>query len=115
MAIKRMRIFVGPNGLEKTSIFKGLLSEEKIQPRIYVSADDIRRELQKSRGSSFTNYCLISSDKEFATFFRTSYFSPEKRNEPDLWNKLRVEENILIVDTTIDSYLATDIAEYIRL
>ena len=38
---KRMRIFAGPNGSGKTTIFKALLNEEKIGLGVYVNADDI--------------------------------------------------------------------------
>jgi predicted ABC-type ATPase len=39
MSIKRMRVFAGPNGSGKTTIFKGILSKEKIQLGVYVNAD----------------------------------------------------------------------------
>jgi predicted ABC-type ATPase len=41
-------------------------------------------------------------------------FSPVKRNESDLNKKMSVINNILKIDTSLDSYLAADIAEFIR-
>lgn len=45
MLPKRMRVFAGPNGSGKTTIFKGLLSENEIKLGVYVNADDIEKEL----------------------------------------------------------------------
>ena len=41
MSVKRMRVFAGPNGSGKTTIFKSLLWGEQIQLGIYVNADDV--------------------------------------------------------------------------
>lgn len=54
------------------------------------------------------------SGNEIKEFFRSSKFSPIKKNDPELWRKLSVKENILHSDASIDSYLAADIAEFIR-
>ncbi len=44
-----MRVFAGPNGSGKTTIFKGILEEEKIQLGIYINADDLVGFAFKSR------------------------------------------------------------------
>jgi predicted ABC-type ATPase len=54
------------------------------------------------------------SDEKVKSFFRLSTFSPVKRNEPDLWLKIFVDKNILKISTAADSYLAADLAEFIR-
>jgi predicted ABC-type ATPase len=51
---------------------------------------------------------------ELQSFFKLSNFSPAKRNEPDLWSKLNIEDNKLTTTAKIDSYLAADLAEFIR-
>jgi predicted ABC-type ATPase len=114
MSAKRMRVFAGPNGSGKTTIFKGLLDDQKIELGIYVNADDIEQELARSGLLSFEKFQLNISEKLIHEFFKVSNFSPVKRNEPELWKKLKLEKNVLLVETKIDSYLAADIAELLR-
>jgi predicted ABC-type ATPase len=112
MSIKRMRVFAGPNGSGKTTIIKSLISE--IPFGIYVNADDIESLLRESRVLLFNTFQLKISELEIQSFFKNSQFAPIKRNEPDLWENLKVIENILHINTIVDSYLAADLAEFIR-
>ncbi len=114
MPIKRMRVFAGPNGSGKTTIFKGILFENKVDLGIYVNADEIEAELSTKNEIDFSKFQIFVSNDELVQFFRTSLFSPIKRNEPDLWRLLKVNDNVLTTSSTIDSYLAADIAEFIR-
>jgi len=112
MSKKRMRVFAGPNGSGKTTIIKKLQAE--IPFGVYVNADDIESLLKESHVLLFNLYQLSVTQPLIETFFKSSLFSPVKRNESDLWNKLSVKENVLHVNTFIDSYLAADLAEFIR-
>jgi predicted ABC-type ATPase len=112
MATKRMRVFAGPNGSGKTTIIKSLQSE--IPFGVYVNADDIEKQLKQSKVLIFDNYQLEVKEEETQSFFKMSLFSPLKRKESDLWTKLNVAENVLHLNTEVDSYLAADIAEFIR-
>jgi len=114
MSIKRMRVFAGPNGSGKTTVFRGLLESSKISLGIYVNADDIEKEFYVSNSLSLEQYQLDLSIEQVQDFFRQSNFSPVKRNELDLWQKIQIAENKIILSTTIDSYIAADIAEFIR-
>ncbi len=115
MAVKRMRVFAGPNGSGKTTIFKGLLAQKDINLGIYVNADDIEKELTLANGQlSFSQFNLNINENELREFFRLSRFSPVKRNEANLWEKLTVKDNTLISSANSDSYLAADLAEFIR-
>ncbi len=107
-----MRVFAGPNGSGKTTIVTDL--EDKIPFGVYVNADDIEKLLKEIKTLHFDNFQLIIQETDIRQFFRTSMFSPSKRNEPDLCNKLTVIDNVLHIDTVVDSYLAADIAEFIR-
>ena len=107
-----MRVFAGPNGSGKTTIIKSLQSE--IGFGVYVNADDIESWLKQGKVLLFDVYQLTISEAALQTFFKTSQFAPIKRNEPDLWRKLRVTENVLRVNTPVDSYLAADLADFIR-
>jgi len=112
MAIKRLRVFAGPNGSGKTTIINSLRSE--IPFGVYVNADDIESLLKETHILLFNTYQLTINELVLHDFFRKSKFAPEKRNEPDLWKSLSVSENILHVNTIVDSYLAADLAEFIR-
>lgn len=107
-----MRVFAGPNGSGKTTIIKKLQAE--IPFGVYVNADDIESLLKESNVLLFNAYQLSIDTALLESFFKASHFSPIKRNEPDLWSKLSVKENVLHVNTFIDSYLAADLAEFIR-
>ncbi|MGB3075865.1 MAG: zeta toxin family protein [Chitinophagales bacterium] len=114
MSVKRMRVFAGPNGSGKTTIFKGILQEAKINLGIYVNADEIEIELRKGKAIPFSDFNLNIQESKIQNFFRQSSFSPMKRNEPDLWEKVRIVNNDFICVTYVDSYLAADLAEFIR-
>jgi predicted ABC-type ATPase len=112
MASKRLRVFAGPNGSGKTTIINSLRSE--IGFGIYVNADDIEANLKESKVLLFNSYNLKVTENQIYTFFRDSQFAPVLRNENDLCEKLNLKDNVLHVNTYIDSYLAADLAEFIR-
>lgn len=112
MSIKRMRVFAGPNGSGKTTIIKSL--RDVIPFGVYINADDIELQLEASKILLFSSFQLTISQNQIQHFFQESTFSPIKRNEVDLWKKITVEKNILKTHTPVDSYLAADIAEFIR-
>src|SRR5690606_18795929 len=114
MAARRMRVFAGPNGSGKTTIFKGILDNEKINLGVYVNADDIEKTLRETNSLNFSDFHLTISQTQVQDFFRKSTFSPIKRDEPDLWTKLSVEQNTFVSKAEVDSYLAADLAELIR-
>jgi predicted ABC-type ATPase len=107
-----MRVFAGPNGSGKTTIIKSLQSE--IGFGVYVNADDIESLLRESKVLLFNAYQLDISEQKLQSFFQKSQFAPAKRSETDLWKKLSVKQNVLHVNTVVDSYLAADLAEFIR-
>lgn len=111
-----MRVFAGPNGSGKTTIFKSILFHSKVNLGIYVNADEIEYLLTTNNGNIdfYKEFDLEVDEKELISFFRNSQFSPVKRNEADLHSKLKIESGILKVNTSIDSYLSADIAEFLR-
>lgn len=114
MAIKRMRVFAGPNGSGKTTIFKGILSENQVNLGVYVNADEIEALLKSKEFIDFDSYQIIVTQDQIQDFFKNSNFSPSKRNEPNLYKKISIENNSFTTDAVIDSYLAADLAEFIR-
>ena len=110
----RIRIFAGPNGSGKTTFLRKLLAEHQVNLGVYVNADDIEAALKADGQIDFSTFRLQIDTNDVQEFFKKSRFSPIKRREPDLWNKLKVENNVLLVKALIDSYLAADIAEMLR-
>jgi predicted ABC-type ATPase len=76
MAIKRMRVFAGPNGSGKTTIINSLRSE--IGFGVYVNADDIEKLLDESSVLLFSAYQLKITEDQLHTFFKESTFAPVK-------------------------------------
>ncbi|MCA0350199.1 MAG: AAA family ATPase [Bacteroidetes bacterium] len=112
MSVKRLRIFAGPNGSGKTTILKKLTQE--IPFGVYVNADDIEKSLRQTNSLIFDFYQIIVDEDEIKTFFKQSQFSPKKTNNSTLYKKLTIKENTLFVSGEINSYLAADLADFIR-
>jgi ABC-type cobalamin/Fe3+-siderophores transport system ATPase subunit len=112
--IKRMRVFAGPNGSGKTTIFKGILKENIVDLGVYVNADELELQLNQYQSIDFSDYQINVSENQLKDFFRKSKFSPVKRNKPDLYNKVTAIDNCFIPSKVIDSYLTADLAEFIR-
>lgn len=106
-----MRVFAGPNGSGKTTIVKEI---EKFDLGVYINADDIESLLNQNGGLNFLDFKISTSEEELQAFFQESQFSPIYRNQPDLWQFLHVKDNALTLKTNIDSYLAADLADYVR-
>lgn len=109
-----MRVFAGPNGSGKTTIFKGILEENKVQLGVYVNADEIEQTLVQTGTFHFSKLQLQVDGGQLKDFFRFSTFSPVKRNEPDLWKNVDAINNVFTTSASIDSYLAADLSEFIR-
>jgi len=109
-----MRVFAGPNGSGKTTIFKGILAEKSIQLGIFVNADEIEQMLHHSGVIDFSAFNIRVRDTQLKDFFVKSTFSPIKRHEPDLYKKISVIKNLFSTTAKIDSYLAADLADFIR-
>ncbi len=109
-----MRVFAGPNGSGKTTIFKGILTEKQVRLGVYVNADEIEQQLHNSGKLDFSEFNINVNDNQLKDFFKASTFSPIKRREPDLFEKISVVNNIFTSTAKIDSYLAADLAEFVR-
>jgi predicted ABC-type ATPase len=108
-----MRVFAGPNGSGKTTIFKEILQSKDVNLGVYVNADEIEVLLREGC-LSFNDFYLQPTIDDIQNWFKHSKFASVKRKEPELWNKLTITGNVMQVDTDIDSYIAADIAEFIR-
>lgn len=112
MSVKRLRIFAGPNGSGKTTILKKLINE--IPLGIYINADDIEKSLKQANCLIFDIFQLNVEENIIREYFKNSKFAPIKRNELNLWEKLTIKNNTLYFTCKVDSYLAADLADFIR-
>ncbi|MFT7421207.1 MAG: putative ABC-type ATPase [Arcticibacterium sp.] len=114
--IKRIRMFAGPNGSGKTSIYNQ--AKVAFSTSIFGNADEIEKALKD--GLTFDNYQLKVKHKELIEFFISSNFfiSKLKENFKEELNPLafQIKTNVLSVNKAhyLNSYFAADIAEFIR-
>jgi predicted ABC-type ATPase len=114
MPQKRMRVFAGPNGSGKTTIISKLKTE--INFGTYVNADDIEKALNINGFISLSDYNINITTSDIQAFFRQSDFAPKKTNIENLWQYFSVENDMIAIDKkiTANSYIAADIADFIR-
>jgi len=111
---RRLRIFAGPNGSGKTTIVNDLKTKYSFGE--YINADDIEALLIKDRALLLTKYHIASDTSSIQDFFKKSSLSPFKLDWPDIWEEFKIEENRLLINDSlnINSYIAADIAEFLR-
>lgn len=112
-AIKRLRIFAGPNGSGKTSVYDDL--RQKGSPRfgVYVNADDIERTIRDKGIVSFGDYGIkISEDALKEHFLAFKDVQPSAVSVDQFY----VEDDFLVVPekVVVDSYFAAFLAGQIR-
>lgn len=113
MAQKRMRVFAGPNGSGKTTLINQL---KRIVPfGVYINADDIEQSIKDIGFLSLTGYKISFETNDLQSYFKRSDFSPKKLNKPILWKSFTIFNNRLFLsDININSYIAADIANFLR-
>lgn len=111
---KRMRVFAGPNGSGKTTIMTDL--KDKIPFGAYVNADDIEKALFENGLLDLNSYPIIADTSDIQDYFRRSEFSPVKLNLPNLFEHFSISQNRLVLSPSVtpNSYIAADLAEWIR-
>ena len=119
MSVKRLRIFAGPNGSGKSTLINKLQKNppsSNFKLGYYVNADDIEKELKKNASIDFNIYGINATTKQIQSYFKKSSFSPVKTINPELWRIFAVSENSLTISDKgiINSYVAADLAEFIR-
>lgn len=114
MPAGRMRVFAGPNGSGKTTIFRELLSSKQINLGIYINADDIEVNFREKGYLDFSDYSIQPEEREVIDFFRSSQLSAHKHPNENIWQKIEVKDNLLKIACDADSYITADIAEFLR-
>jgi predicted ABC-type ATPase len=119
MGVKRLRIIAGPNGSGKSTFINKVKStppSPSFKLGFYVNADDIEQTLKSDKTLDFNQYGLEVTTANIQSHFKKSTFAPIKLNQANLWEHFSISNNTLIIHKSqkINSYIAADIAEFIR-
>jgi predicted ABC-type ATPase len=117
MAQPRFRMFAGPNGSGKTSLFKTLKNESFIHTEVYVNADEIEQKLSQELRFNFNAYRVKVSDEDFKNHIRRSGILKKIRDK-SFMSKIEIASGILklrIRKAELNSYIASFIASYLAL
>ena len=109
---KRLRIFAGPNGSGKTTLINYFPT--KIPLGIVVNADEIEKELKEQHQLNFKQFGVKSTIKSLLKQFETGICKTKQIFITA--SQIEISQNIIRFNKLeINSYIAADIAEYIRI
>ena len=116
MTKKRLRIFAGPNGSGKSTFIQSFPATENLKLGYYVNADDIEQALKKTFYIELQKFGISVSTEEIQAYFKKSNFAPVRLDNKNLWTNFYITEDKLYINKklSINSYIAADIAEFIR-
>jgi len=106
-------MIAGPNGSGKSTLIETL--QPMIPLGVYINADEIESSLKRKPLLHFEDFSLNTSQKEFHSFINKKTTIGTLSFKEELISKSSIASNILVVDAIlIDSYLASLIADFIR-
>jgi predicted ABC-type ATPase len=109
---KRVRIFAGPNGSGKTSLFEEF--KTKYDPGPFINADLVEKILSEKGFINLDEFGIRPSDKAFNKFLQKSTLRKKAENE-GLQIDLQFKDNIIVdVSRKIHSYEAALASAFIR-
>jgi predicted ABC-type ATPase len=108
----RLRIFAGPNGSGKTSLVRNF--PKAIKLGVLVNADDIEKELNQTNELALKPYGISINAKSLLHHFAKGICAT-KGISLKLENIDIKKHKLVIKNLVINSYIAADIAEFIRL
>lgn len=107
-------MFAGPNGSGKTTLAKQLIKEHQFPTSPFVNADEIEQEIQNLGFLDFEKYDLSLEIEEIKNFFTEIGMSITKTQDLEISNRFSSTKRRLNYDGQINSYIASDLAGYIR-
>lgn len=112
----RLRIFAGPNGSGKSLLSKALKnsSDKRIKIGVFVNADEIEKSLNTEGKLDLKSYKISSNTKELQSFVLEKGMSPSKMNSSEIHKQFKIHSNKISFSGLINSYIAADIAAFIR-
>ena len=109
---KRLRVFAGPNGSGKSTLAENL--KEKYSIGVFVNADEIEKELKQHNFLSLDNYNLQSNTETLRSYLVDKGMSLLVLKDDDLHNRFSIEDNHILYSGELNSYIAADLAGFIR-
>jgi predicted ABC-type ATPase len=112
----KFRLFAGPNGSGKTSLFDNLRKNGFIHTELYVNADRYERELKENSRFNFNAYRVKVSQEDFLEHIKASTLFQEKIKDGNFITQIKIQSGVLIFDiprNKINSYHASFIASYL--
>ncbi|PKL22043.1 MAG: hypothetical protein CVV48_04800 [Spirochaetae bacterium HGW-Spirochaetae-4] len=111
---KRLRIFAGPNGSGKTSLYTYLTTQHYFQPYFYINADVIYNELITT-GFSVSNWPIVLEKEVIIEYFKNSTFSLHLDID-EVSEGLSVKDNSLSWNKSEQriTYVCAALADYLR-
>lgn len=115
MPAPKFRLFGGPNGSGKTSLFRTFKEEGIIHTEIYVSADRIEADLHKTRKFWFIAYRVKADNKSFKEHILKSGLFQEKIRDKTFIDHFVIKSGVLHISNSVrvNSYHASFIASYL--
>ena len=113
--LPKFRLFAGPNGSGKTSLFEYLRADGVIHTEFYINADRFEREIKSNLSFNFNAYRVKVSESEFVGFIKSSSLF-DKISDKSFINHLSINSGILRFDLhqeKISSYHASFLASYL--
>lgn len=108
-----MRMVAGPNGSGKSTLIE--LLKDSISFGVYINADDIETALKKKPALHFSDFSIETTSTRFNSFIKKKETIGTELFKQKIANGFLLESNILSLKIdSVDSYLASLIADFIR-
>lgn len=113
MPPKRLRLFAGPNGSGKTTIVEKISRDYNLG--FIVNADDIEKRLKLEGSYSLKEQDIYATTEMMKDYIREEGFSMQKISDLHYVDSISVtEQQIQLPVAFVNSYVAADIAGFIR-
>lgn len=112
----KFRLFAGPNGSGKTSLFNYLRKNGFIHTELYINADRFERELKDNLYFNFNAYRVKVSQSDLLDHIHNSTLFREKIKDKAFVDKLNIRAGVLNLNLPkdeINSYHASLVASYL--
>ncbi|HEY8782648.1 MAG TPA: zeta toxin family protein [Mucilaginibacter sp.] len=112
----KFRLFAGPNGSGKTSLFDYLKKNGFIHTELYINADRYEHELKENLRFNFNAYRVKVSYEEFSEHLEASTLYIDKIKDKNFIKQISIKAGILnfnIPKNEINSYHASLVTSYL--
>src|ERR1700744_6530870 len=111
----KFRLFAGPNGSGKTSLFEYLKNDGIIHTELYINADRFERDLKSNLIFNYNAYRVKVSQDEFLDYIKSSTLYAKMPNK-NFIQKITIISGVLKFNLSVEeinSYHASFVASYL--